>query len=83
MHCASGHRVLCSRFDNFCRTDAGLTSKLGRISLAVISEPVVGCCSMSRDVAEKLADHAHTHTQYHVTYGGSTLPNKYEVLLDA
>ena len=33
-YCASGPRGLCSRIVSFCRTEAGLTSKCGRISPA-------------------------------------------------
>ena len=67
----SGPRVLRSRIVNFCRTEAGLTSKWGRISPAVYwwhqnqSSYVVRSHTVSLDVAEKLADHAHTHTQTH------------------
>ena len=52
-----GTRGLCSRIVNFCRTEAGLTSKWGRILPAVYwwhqnpSSYVIGRRATSRDVA--------------------------------
>ena len=70
---------------NFCRTEAGLTSKWGRILLSVYwwyqNQPsyTVGRRATSRDVAKCFwkIGWLHTHTQTHnTTYWGSTLPNK-------
>ena len=69
---AIGPRGLCFEIVNFCRTEAGLTSKWGRISPAVYwwhqnqSRYIVWRCATSRGVAKKLADHSPTHTQSHI-----------------
>ena len=62
----------CSKIFIFCRTEAGLTSKWGRISPAIYwghqsqSTYIEGCRETSRDVSGKLADHAHIHTISHM-----------------
>ena len=63
---------LFSKIVNLCRTEAGLTSKWGKILPEVYwchqiqSIYTVGHCVMSRGVAGKLADYTHTHRQYYV-----------------
>ena len=74
---------------NFCRTEAGLTSKWGRILLSVYwwyqNQPsyTVGRRATSRDVAKCFwkIGWLHTHTQTHnTTYWGSTLPKNHNTV---